>query len=152
MDYNLNHIIDSDLARSSRIEIQAPLYLRCVSFLIDYLSIYCLATFAGVLVGYISSVQYLFFNANQFNPFFDFIIFNSTLLLFYSTEYLFNGKSFGKYLTQTRVKHKSEIQISFKTYLLRSIWRLVPIEAFSYLPGLNDNWHDKYSDTYVVFD
>lgn len=152
MKYSLNHIIDSDLARSSRIEVEAPLYLRFVTFLIDYITIYCLSTLTGIFVGYISSEQYLFFNANQFNPFLDYVIFTSTLFVFYSTEYFFNGQSLGKFLTQTRVKHAYEQNISFKTYFLRCLWRLVPLEAISYLPGMDEHWHDKYSDSYVVFD
>jgi uncharacterized RDD family membrane protein YckC len=152
MNYSFNQIIDADLAIDRRKEFLAPLYLRVANFLIDYLSIYCLSTGVGIGVGYLSSVQYLFFNANQFNPFWDFIIFTFTLFIYFSTEYLFNGKSLGKFLTQTTVKHRLEFELSFKTYILRTLWRLVPLELISFLPGVQEHWHDKFSDTYVVFD
>lgn len=152
MNYSFHQIIDADLAIDRRKEFLAPLYLRAVNFLIDYLSIYCISTGVGIGVGYLTSVQYLFFNANQFNPFWDFIIFTVTLIVFFSTEYFFNGKSLGKFLTQTTVKHRLEFELSFKTYLLRTLWRLVPLELLSFLPGVQEHWHDKFSDTYVVFD
>lgn len=152
MNYSFNQIIDAELALDRRKEFLAPLHLRAVNFLIDYLSIYCLSTGVGIAVGYLTSVQYLFFNANQFNPFWDFVIFTFTLIVFFSTEYLFNGKSLGKFLTQTRVKHPQEMEISFKTYMLRTLWRLVPLELISFFPGLREHWHDQFSDTYVIFD
>ncbi len=152
MKYNFNDIIDANLALGQRKEITAPLHLRAANFLIDYLSIYCLSTAVGILVGYLTSVQYLFFNANQFNPFWDFIIFNFTLFVYFSTEYFFNGKSLGKFLTQTTVRHQYNVEISFKIYVLRTLWRLVPLELVSFLPGLNEHWHDKFSDTYVILD
>ncbi len=152
MNYSFNQIIDAELAIDHRKEFIAPLYLRAANFLIDYLSIYCLSTCVGIGVGYLTSVQYLFFNANQFNPFWDFIIFTMTLFIYFSTEYLFNGKSLGKFLTQTTVKHRTEMELSFKTYLLRTLWRLVPLELLSFFPGVQEHWHDQFSDTYVVFD
>lgn len=152
MNYSFNQIIDADLALDQRKVILAPLHLRVANFLIDYLSIYCISTGVGIMVGYLTSIQYLFFNSNQFNPFWDFVIFTFTMFIYFSTEYLFNGKSLGKFLTQTTVKHRLETEISLKTYLLRTLWRLVPLELISFLPGLNEHWHDQYSDTYVVFD
>lgn len=152
MKYSINQIIDADLALDRRKVFLAPLYLRAANFLIDYLSIYCLSTVFGIMVGYLTSIQYLFFNANQFNPFWDFIIFTFTLFVFYSTEYLFNGKSLGKFLTQTRVRHNVEMEISFKTYILRTLWRAMPLELISFMPGINEHWHDQFSDTCVVFD
>lgn len=152
MNYYYSHIIDAELASNLRNETEASLYLRVVNFLIDYISIYCLSTLVGILVGYISATEYLFFNASQFTPFLDYVIFTSTLLVYFSTEYLFNGKSLGKFLTCTRVKCKTEHEISFKTYLLRSLWRLIPFEGLSFISGIDDGWHDQFSDTYVVFD
>jgi len=152
MDYYLKNILDVDLAWYRRDVTQASTYIRFVNFLIDYISIYCLATCVGIILGYISSIEYLFFNSHQFNPFLDYVIFTSTLLIFFSTEYFFNGKSLGKYLTQTRVIHSYKAEITFKTYLLRSLWRLIPLEFFSFMPGLEERFHDQYSDTQVIYD
>ncbi len=143
-------ILDIDIGWHLRETVHADKYIRVVNFLIDYLSIYCLATLAGVFVGYISSTEYLFFNSHQFNPFLDYVIVTSVLLLYFSTEYFFNGKSLGKFLTQTRAVHNIDTEISFKVYLLRSLWRMVPIDLFSFLH--NDCWHDRFSDTRVIND
>ena len=152
MDYRHLHIIDAELA-SLRSQVRpAPLHLRVANFLIDYLSIYCISTAIGIMIGYLSSIQYLFFNSNQFHPFWDFTIFTLTLFIYFSTEYFFNGKSLGKFLTQTRAKHRIEIEISFKVYMLRTLWRVVPLELLSFVPGFDECWHDQFSDTYVVLD
>ncbi len=152
MERYYTNIIDLDLGWHYKNTTKAQTHLRLVNFLIDYLCIYCLATAVGIILGYISSVEYLFFNANQFNPFLDYVIFTSTLLGYYSTEYFFNGKSLGKFLTRTRVIHNTELEISFKVYLLRSLWRLIPLEIFSFLPFSKECWHDHFSDTQVVYD
>jgi len=145
-------ILDLDLGWHKKDTSQAKLHLRLANFLIDYCCIYCLATFAGIAFGYISSVEYLFFNASQFNPFLDYVFFTSTLMVYFSSEYFFNGKSFSKFLTQTRVVHNLEPEITFKIYLLRTLWRLIPLEIFSFLPFLGDRWHDHFSETQVVND
>jgi uncharacterized RDD family membrane protein YckC len=145
-------ILDIDIGWHLRETVLTSRYIRLVNFMIDYLAIYCLATMVGIFVGYISATEYLFFNSHQFNPFLDYVIITSTSLLYFSTEYFFNGKSLGKFLTQTRVVHNIEPEISFKVYLLRSLWRLVPIDVLSFLPVHNDCWHDRFSDTRVVND
>jgi len=145
-------ILDIDIGWHLKEKVQADKYIRLVNFLIDYITIYCLATIVGIFVGYISSMEYLFFNSHQYNPFLDYVILTSTLLIYFSTEYFFNGKSLGKFLTQTRVVHNVNAEISFKVYLLRSLWRLIPINLFSFLPIHNDCWHDRYSDTRVIYD
>lgn len=152
MAYYHNNIIDAELAWEGNVVTEAGLSLRFVNFLIDYLSIYCIATIVGVLVGYINSIEYLFFNSSQYSPFLDYVIFTSTLLVYFSTEYLFNGKSFGKFLTRTTVRHRLHSEITFNTYLLRTLWRLIPLEAISFIPGLGERWHDQFSDTYVTLD
>ena len=145
-------IIDIELGWHLSKTIQAEKYIRLANFLIDYLSIYCLATLVGIFVGYISSSEYLFFNSHQFNPFLDYVIVTSTLFVYFSSEFLFNGKTLGKYLTRTRVVHNLETEISFKVFLLRTLWRMIPIDVFSFLPSHNDCWHDRFSDTLVVYD
>jgi len=150
MEKYYTEILDLDIGWHLRETVYAEKYIRIVNFLIDYLSIYCLATIVGICVGYISSSEYLFFNSHQFNPFLDYVIVTSTLIIYFSTEYLFNGKSLAKYLTQTRVVHNKNAEISFKVYLLRTLWRMVPIDLFSFLH--NDCWHDRFSNTRVIND
>jgi len=152
MERYFTQILDVELGWHLKETVLAEKYIRVVNFLIDYLSIYCLATLVGILVGYISSSEYLFFNSHQFNPFLDYVILTSTLLVYFSTEFFFNGKSFGKFLTRTKVVHNVDTEITFKVYLLRTLWRMMPIEIFSFLPFHNDCWHDRFSDTIVVYE
>lgn len=60
------------------------------------------------------------------------------------------GKSLGKYFTKTRVVNMDGDPPQFSTIVKRSILRLVPFEAFSFLGNRNDGWHDRWSDTIVI--
>ena len=78
-------------------------------------------------------------------------LFSSILYFIYifSIEYLTKGRSIGKFITKTRVVSIDGTVPTQKDFLIRSLSRLVPFEAVSFLIG-NDGWHDSWSDTRVV--
>jgi uncharacterized RDD family membrane protein YckC len=55
----------------------------------------------------------------------------------------------GKYLTGSRVVENDAEPLSIEIIFKRSIYRLVPFEALSYL-GKYNGWHDQWSNTDVV--
>jgi uncharacterized RDD family membrane protein YckC len=61
-----------------------------------------------------------------------------------------SGRTFGKLFTGTIVVNENGEKPDFGTVFKRSLCRLIPFNAFSFLfnPGLG--WHDSISDTYVV--
>jgi uncharacterized RDD family membrane protein YckC len=63
-------------------------------------------------------------------------------------EYL-NGKTIGKYITDTSVLHESGKNPSLKNIIIRSLCRHIPFEGFSYIGG-TAGWHDLVSKTTVV--
>jgi uncharacterized RDD family membrane protein YckC len=65
-------------------------------------------------------------------------------------EGLTGGKSVGKYITRTRVVMQNGDKPEFSTFALRSVCRIVPFEAFSFLGSKNTGWHDDWSKTRVV--
>jgi uncharacterized RDD family membrane protein YckC len=72
------------------------------------------------------------------------------VLYFTVLESSTKGKTPGKYITKTRVVNSDGTAPSFKTCLLRSLSRLVPFEAFSFLGSTGIGWHDRWTETYVV--
>ncbi len=56
----------------------------------------------------------------------------------------------GKLLTGTRVMSLDGTDPSFGKIILRTLVRMVPFELLSFLGGLNEGWHDKWTGTCVV--
>lgn len=67
------------------------------------------------------------------------------------TEY-FWGKSPAKFITQTTVVTLSGRRPSFLNIVGRTLCRLIPFEAFSFLGSRAVGWHDTISSTRVVND
>lgn len=70
-------------------------------------------------------------------------------LLYYTVcEKAFRGYTIGKFLTGTRAIREDGNELTFRDALLRSLSRLVPLEAFS---GFSDMpWHDSWTRTAVI--
>lgn len=60
------------------------------------------------------------------------------------------GFTFGKLITGTRVVDKHGKIPGTRSIALRSVSRLVPFEAFSFLGTVPRGWHDTWTDTWVV--
>jgi uncharacterized RDD family membrane protein YckC len=78
------------------------------------------------------------------------VLFLTVLIIYYMfTEGLF-GRSLAKFITGTIVVDENGIKPDFVGVLKRSLSRLIPFEAFSFLGSSGRGWHDSLSDTYVV--
>lgn len=88
---------------------------------------------------------------NNINTIVDYL-FTSVILvaLYFGMELLTNGKTIGKYITKTRVVTESGGQPTQSQYFTRSLSRVVPFEAFSFLNDEASGWHDKWSETMVI--
>jgi uncharacterized RDD family membrane protein YckC len=64
-------------------------------------------------------------------------------------EYIFKGRTIGKYITGTLVVTENGDEPTLKDYFVRSLCRIIPFEAFSFLFG-ELGWHDSISKTRVV--
>lgn len=86
---------------------------------------------------------------------FDFEIdLNIILLVVYSIYFILlesiNGRTIGKYFTNTKVIGTNGNKPSFGNILIRTLVRLTTIEALSYLSERPIGWHDSISKTEVV--
>ncbi|MDX6190801.1 RDD family protein [Flavobacterium sp. Fl-318] len=70
-----------------------------------------------------------------------------SILYYVFTEGLF-GRSIGKFITGTVVVDENGEKPGFGAIFKRSLSRLIPFDAFSFLGSRG--WHDSFSDTYVV--
>lgn len=69
-------------------------------------------------------------------------------IYFFLFEYYIDGRTFGKYCTGTAAVMKDGSLPNSKNYIIRTLARSIPFEAFSFLG--NYGWHDSWSDTRVV--
>ena len=68
----------------------------------------------------------------------------------YHSDILYDSTRLGKFVTGTMVLMEDGSKPTFKDIFIRSLCRLIPFEAFSFLGAEGRGWHDSMSDTYVV--
>lgn len=77
-----------------------------------------------------------------------------TYLSFAMIYYLFFeglfGRTIGKIVTGSVVVDENGLKPSFKIIFIRTLYRLIPFEALSFLSKSAKFWHDSFSKTYVV--
>lgn len=76
------------------------------------------------------------------------LVFIVISVFYYSLSEGLFGRSIGKFVTGTVVVDENGEKPSFGTIFKRSLCRLIPFDAFSFLGSRG--WHDSISDTYVV--
>jgi len=149
-------ILDADLvhAQIQRTFRKASLLKRCLNLVIDYLAIFHLFTFIGILIGGI----FVFFEKQEWVMIFEYEAVNLGLsgvivfLYYFLCEVFFNGKTLGKFATQTSVKNISGHFPQTREIIIRSFLRLIPFEAVTIFFGKKLSWHDEFSATMVVED
>lgn len=62
------------------------------------------------------------------------------------------GKTFGKWVTNTKVVNFKGQRPPLNKLLIRSLSRLIPFEPLSFLNAEASGWHDELSNTRVVYD
>lgn len=71
-----------------------------------------------------------------------------SIIYFFLFEFYVDGRTLGKYCTGTAAVMKDGSSPNPKNYIIRTLVRSVPFEAFSFLG--NNGWHDRWSNTRVV--
>ena len=79
-----------------------------------------------------------------------YLVIYALYVLYYTLfEGALNGKTPAKFLTRTRALTEDGDPLSWQNAFTRSLCRLIPFEAFSFLGG-SRGWHDSISHTVVV--
>ena len=134
-------------------QFSASRMIRFTNFIIDNIFIFIINYCFGFLVAlwYFSTDSVIAYKilASINDRVLQWIIGTFHVFLYYFlSEYFLKGRTFGKMITGTRVVDVNGLPPSSWEYLLRTICRIIPLEAVSFL--FNDGWHDKWSETKVV--
>jgi uncharacterized RDD family membrane protein YckC len=124
-------------------------FINCIlDFLFVFVTIFIFSFFV-VIVGNI-------FNWDVFSIWEKIIINDMYLVLFsflmlnYLVLETLSGRSFGKLFTGTIIVNENGLKPGFKSILIRTLCRLIPFDALSFLGKSGKIWHDSLSKTYVV--
>ena len=108
---------------------------RIINFIIDLIIIYIVYIIISVII----------------NTFFNFSIPNIIYYLIYLAYYFifesYNAQTIGKMITKTVVVDLNNLKPNIRRIVLRTILRLNPFDAFSYLFGREQGAHDRLSKT-----
>ncbi|MCK7589253.1 RDD family protein [Subsaxibacter sp. CAU 1640] len=80
----------------------------------------------------------------------DYIFGYVLLVLYYFIFERATFRSLGKYVTNTKVIMTNGDEPTTKALLIRTLCRLIPFDALSFLGTNGKGWHDSISNTYVV--
>jgi uncharacterized RDD family membrane protein YckC len=106
-------------------------------------------TLVSIAIGFINALVILTVNVNVIGllgPLFSIAV----LLLYYIVSESLFGRTLGKLVTGTRVVGESGGTVKLWQVVLRTLYRFVPFEAFSFLSKSRPGWHDRWSKTRVV--
>ena len=118
---------------------------RFGNFLIDMVCYYLLAMLVGIVLG-LMHMAYLLRMSVAGNYLFGGVV----IVLYYLPMEVLFGRTVGKLVTGTRVVAESGEPADFLKVLGRTLTRLVPFEAFTFLNSKGIGLHDRWSGTRVV--
>lgn len=149
-----NLILDAGLQNTNEeIELElATKNTRFANFIIDHILAY--ATIYFLTYAVVLSNPYILESITG-NPSstkgWDYLFSYSGMFLYYFiSEFLLKGRTIGKMITGTRAITTNFTYLTAGDAAKRTISRLIPFDAFSFLGREETGWHDKWTDTIVV--
>ena len=125
--------------------LKARRVIRLLNFIIDMIFIYFVISYGvGYVLGYLGYGKYILEHPYLFNIIVIFIP-------YFFFEYFF-GKTFGKWITGTRVVNSSGGKPTVWQILGRTASRFIPFESLTFLSKQKRGLHDTNSETYVIRD
>jgi uncharacterized RDD family membrane protein YckC len=122
--------------------------MRLFHFFIDMVLVYAVAYCSGFILPLFIDVRVLGPWLKEHNYLFGAIV---IFLVYFFQEFIF-GKTLGKLITGTHVVDAKGNRPTFWQFVGRTVSRMIPFEAFSFLWSDKRGWHDTISDTYVIKD
>ncbi len=125
----------------------ASKWTRFANYILDLIVIQIIIICFGWLLVALNTGE-LFFTDNRLM---DYIITAFFGTIYYSIiETYTNGKSIGKFITNTRVLTLEDETPDFNMILKRSLCRYIPFDALSFIGADSNGWHDSISKTKVI--
>lgn len=126
--------------------IPANDWLRLINLFIDYFGLVIFCLLVGILCGLLVSEETL--DRILKTP--DIILGAPIFITYYVFFEAIYGRTPGKFMTGTKVVNAYGERASFLQIVGRTLCRLVPFEAFTFLSKKKLGLHDSVSKTYVV--
>lgn len=150
------HILDGHLLRPRQKKlVPASFWKRLLNILLDYVGTIIFLSAILFLVAYFSEVsirENLHRNRVTHPYAFQLLGIFAMYVYYVASEFYLKGKTFGKYLTQTRVVTMDGSPPNLRKVMIRSLLRFLPFEAISFVFLKNHTWHDQWSGTMVIVD
>ncbi len=139
----LNHELFDTLESSHEPSIKrAGTGLRFINFVIDGVAI--------TIIARLLSVNYHFFHNPFSTPLLQILLDYLIIVVYYSLFELATFKTLGKIITSTKVVTTEGKRPTSEQIVIRSLSRLIPFNALSFLFTDGNGWHDQISKTIVV--
>ncbi len=120
---------------------------RATNLLIDSIFIGSLAMSLMMLFGEIQSV----YDAAGVITWTTILYHSVSIIIYYTLLEGLTGRTLSKYITQTKIVAQSDgSKPTFIICLLRTIYRFIPFEVFSFFFQRPIGWHDSFSNTMVI--
>lgn len=125
---------------------------RFANYILDLIFIYCFTLVFGFLLGIILVVlnPELLDVLVSGNKLIEYLLGAIFVLLYYILLEGLTGRTIAKLITKTKVVTIDNKRPPIDTIIVRSLCRLIPFEAFSFLGTKDTGWHDTLSKTRVV--
>ncbi|MEM1320222.1 MAG: RDD family protein [Bacteroidota bacterium] len=156
----IERVLDSEWSTQAKPFIAAPHLKRLCNFLIDF---FIGGTITALILGTLSGLLMTLTDTNSLLDYYQQSLIcrwamTAVVLISYYTccEFIFQGKTLGKFITKTRVVSLDERPLSLSRIFVRSLARCIPFETISFLlrrgPQKPGGWHDQLTNTLVVED
>jgi uncharacterized RDD family membrane protein YckC len=128
---------------------------RFFNMIIDYIVFYLLTmtfVFVSAIVAALlfpEEAESLFDEGNSSSQLWMYVLVYMAYVFYYTTLEAVTGRTVGKLITGTQVVDKDGKLPALGVIFRRSLSRIVPFEAFSFLANAR-GWHDTWTDTWVV--
>ena len=126
---------------------------RFLNFIIDSFIIYVITIGIGAVINILGQLtnnyklsEWIISLTLIENLFFGLVV----LFFYYAIMEIYLSRTFGKYFTKTIVVKHTGGKPNMKSVIIRTLARIIPFEAFSFLSDESRGWHDSLSVTYVV--
>lgn len=126
---------------------------RFLNYIIDVVIIYILifgVSFITALIAtHLEATSFLEWLQN-INGLEEYLIYFIIMIPYFTLMESFFSKSIGKFITKTMVVLEDGSKPESGTILRRTLCRIIPFDALSFLGTPSRGWHDSITDTYVV--
>jgi uncharacterized RDD family membrane protein YckC len=125
---------------------------RLANYIIDYVIRTLLGGLIGAAIGLTAyfGENIVLETVRNMNKIEEYIFGCIVSIIYYNLVEIFLSRSFAKFITKTIVVMEDGSKPDYKTILLRTICRLIPLNHLSFLGTPCRGWHDSISKTYVV--